>query len=255
MATYLKQAKFAELCGISKQAVSLAVKKGRIHLTDGRIDPSHPTNRYFREAGSKRRPPAPPGRSSSRRPGRRRGPAPPVELPAQAGAGEPATSDQATAGAPAPPGPPGPAAGPKSAQGPRNGGKLSKETAEAILRQMDFSEIDQSDTGAGYKNKADLLKVIEYTRGLQIKNETARSQLISRDIVKRFFGELYTIETTELLTLGEKLAPEIAALFGLDDNGAILEVGKYIQKELSKTLEHIEDKLDTFLKSFQADET
>jgi hypothetical protein len=41
---------FAELCGVSKQAVSKAVQKGRLPIgEDGKIDPSHPDCVAYRE--------------------------------------------------------------------------------------------------------------------------------------------------------------------------------------------------------------
>lgn len=46
-AEYLSQYKFAKLNGVSRQAVSKAVKEGRIIATKSGIDPENPTNKYF----------------------------------------------------------------------------------------------------------------------------------------------------------------------------------------------------------------
>lgn len=210
MAVYLSQSKYAELCGITRQAVSLAVKEGRVCLAKNqKVDPDHPTNRYFRHAARNRL---------------EREPAPvPAELPP---------------------------AGPKGKQRKRNGKKNQNGLTKSVLKQLDLPE-----TGAGmFKNQVDVAKGVEQTRALQIKNEEMRNKLISRDLVKRYFSELYTIETTELLNLGERLSPELASIFGVDEPAIILDASKYIQRELSKTLEHIEITINKFLKMFPMEE-
>jgi hypothetical protein len=49
MTEYVTQYKFAKLCEISRQAISKAVKEGRIVLTTRGIDVDNPSNQYFRE--------------------------------------------------------------------------------------------------------------------------------------------------------------------------------------------------------------
>lgn len=212
MAGLISRVEFAQLCGITPQGVHRAIKRERVHLTQGKVDPDHPTNRHYREQS------------------RNRG----------------------AAQSPAPAAPP-PPAGPKSAQPPGSKSKKTNGLTEHAQAQLEQNEIVERQTTIKFKNEADLQKTIEQHKALQLKNDAARNQLISRDLVKRVFGELYQIETTELLTLGEKISPEIAALFGLDDQQAVLDVGKVIQKEISKTLEHVELTIDKFLKSFQVE--
>jgi hypothetical protein len=47
MPDYLSQNAFAKLAGVSKQAISLAVKEGRVWRTARGIDPGHPTNKHY----------------------------------------------------------------------------------------------------------------------------------------------------------------------------------------------------------------
>lgn len=49
MSEFISQSKFAKLHGITKQAVSQAIKSGRLVRAEKGIDPEHPTNRYFIE--------------------------------------------------------------------------------------------------------------------------------------------------------------------------------------------------------------
>lgn len=47
MPEYISQNAFAKRVGVSKQAISLAVKEGRVVRTARGIDPSHPTNNHY----------------------------------------------------------------------------------------------------------------------------------------------------------------------------------------------------------------
>jgi hypothetical protein len=192
-------------------------------LTSGRVDPAHPTNRYFQDSTD--------GRRISRA-------APPA-----------APEPQAVADGPPPPAPDAPA-GPKGKRRRVNGKKAQPRRPATPSGQLELPTVPD----AAYKNQVDVAKRTEETIALRMKNQKERGELIARETVKGYFGELQQIETTELLTLGEKLSPEIAALFGIDDPAAVLDVGKFIQKELSTTIEHIETKMRKFLKSFQVDE-
>ena len=217
MAEYLRQVEFAQLCGITRQAVSKAKKAGRLELTNGRIDPEHPTNKYFRE---------------QYRPG-----------------------TQGQQEEPAAPGGPRRKVGPKDHGGAASEPEPTNGFTDHVVKQLGLDEIDKSTSGAKYKNQVDLAKVLEQIKGLQLKNDEARNKLISRDLVQQVLTELKTVETAEFLSMGEKLAPEIASLFGVDDQTAILDAGKLIQIEVSQSLEHIEMTIDKFLKSFQVEGT
>lgn len=215
MAEYLKQVEFAQLCGITRQAVNKAKNAGRVELTNGRIDPEHPTNKYFREQYRPSSQIDPEALASAQGARRKVGPKDAGEAPA-----DPET---------------------------HNG------FADHVVKQLGLEEIDKTQSGAKYKNQVDLAKVLEQIKSLQLKNDEARNKLISRDLVQQVLTELKTVETAEFLSLGEKLAPEIASLFGVDDQTAILDAGKLIQIEVSQSLEHIEMTIDKFLKSFQVE--
>jgi transcriptional regulator with XRE-family HTH domain len=236
MAEYLSQAKFAEVCGITRQAVSKAVKGERVHLTKGRVDTGHPTNVYFLESIRNR----PPPRSLVTREDNRRAIARDQRKKAAAAGFQL---------------PDVPAVGPLPDQPAAAETDPSNPSPDEPRRQLDFSDLDLNGAAGLYKNEVDVRKAMEQTRSIQLKNDEARGILIKRDLVRTFFSEWYNIETTEFLTLAEKLSPEIAALFGIDDRNAILEVQRYIQKEISKTLDHIEITKNNFLKSFQVGES
>lgn len=216
MQALLSRVEFAQLCGITPQAIHGAIKKERVHLTRGRVDPEHPTNRHYREQTR--------NRSSS----------------SGAGGGTEAAGR--------------PRAGPKPPGAGRSKARSRNGLSEFVSSQIGRDETGDPDTAASYQNRVNVAKGLEQMKALKLKNERERNELISRELVRRVFAELYTIETSEFLTMAEKLSPEIASLFGIDDSLQILEVGKLIQREISTTLEHIEVTVDNFLKSFQVED-
>lgn len=208
MTTLLTQTGFADLCGISPQAVHSAIKRERVVAFQKKIDPEHPTNRHFREQSRNRQ--------------RRAETAAPLQV------------------------------GPKSAQDAPGAPKKRNGLAKHVRRQMELDEIDGSKVTGADRNQLDAEKAHEQIQALRIKNEKERGELIPRDLVKQVLNEVVAVETSELLVLGEKLAPEIASIFGVDDPPLVMEASKRVNLEVSKSLEHIERLIDKFLTSFQA---
>lgn len=213
MATHLTRERFAELCGVTRQAISLAVKQERIHLTRRRIDPDHPTNRHYKQQSRNRR----------------RQPAPISGAPAS------------PIGTELPPGDPAVA-------------KTLNTPPRLSSSQTEMKNLDPEADATVYRNQIDVAKALEQMKGLQIKNEKERNELISRNLVKQFFSELYSVETTEFMTMAERMGPEIASLFGIDDPADVIEVGKHIQGEITKSLGHVEQVMEKFLKGFQVEQ-
>lgn len=90
---------------------------------------------------------------------------------------------------------------------------------------------------------------------LKSKQERERSRgiLIKRDMVRRVFAKIYTIDSNELKPLGDKLAPEIAAIFESDDAKLILKTKQKLEKEIFRSLKHIKRLINDFLKSLEAE--
>lgn len=49
MTEYLTQYKFAQMCGVSKQAINIAIKEGRVVKSPEGVDPEHLINRQFKK--------------------------------------------------------------------------------------------------------------------------------------------------------------------------------------------------------------
>lgn len=207
MRPYLSQAKFAKLCGITKQAVSLAVKEERVHLTAGRVDPRHPTNHHYRNQILARKGVTP------------------INAPEKL-----------------------PPAGPKDRRRIVSKTDTTGSSAGLTRKQLDIEGLDPEGEDKIYGHQIDAAKKLAQAQSYQIKNNRERGVLIDRELVKQFLGKLYSIESSELGTLGEKLGPALAGLLGIDDAGLVLEVGKTINLEISKTIDHIELEMGRYLK-------
>ena len=200
MARYLNQRQFAELCGITQQAVSRAIKSQRLNVTAHGIDPNDPRNEYFRDQALDKKPINAPILPSNRVP-----------------------------------------PGPKP-----NGRRRRKADTSTPAPEIEPSQLDLDSLSKKYE--IDAAKSREMTRKYKIENEQKRGELINRNTVKQFLSKLYSIETSEFHTIGDRLGPELASLAGIEDPGLVLQFEKAIKKEVSKTLDHIENEIDGYLR-------
>jgi len=106
----------------------------------------------------------------------------------------------------------------------------------------------------GTKQDADIAKIREQIMSLQLKNESLRNELVPRDTVKRVFNELYSVESTEMLSIGDRLSPEIAAMGGIDKPEIVIAIGQLIRNEVARSLDHIDTIFDRFLSGIALDE-
>jgi len=201
------------MCGISHQAVNLAVKAGRVHLTNDRIDPGHPTNQYFQTQPR-------PGPKSKK-----------------AKAAQVVSLEK-------------PEAGPKAAKGVTAETKASKDLTKHLSEQLDLSRLANSSANAGDKYRIDTALSLEKLKKSQIENEKSRGKLIDRELVSAFIAEWYNIEANEFLTLADKMPQDIASIVGVDDPTLMSDIGTYVQKEIARALDHIELSKKRFLKAF-----
>ena len=112
-------------------------------------------------------------------------------------------------------------------------------TAEQIMLPMHVDDVT--------KETADRIKTIQQIKKLEQELAVKRGELVPRKQVQKIFAKLYQIDVNEFRQLGDKLAPDCAAICGIDDAGKIMKVGARIEKEVFKTLQHIKRVLDDYL--------
>jgi hypothetical protein len=97
------------------------------------------------------------------------------------------------------------------------------------------------------KSDFDKLKIYEQIKQIRVKTQIQEGQVISRKLIKILFGKLYEIDRNEFLQIKSKIIPDIAGLFGCTDSEKMIAAEKIVDEELYKTLKHIKIEIDKFL--------
>lgn len=203
----ISRAKFARLAGVTKQAVSNAIKADKIKLTGAgrlaKIDLDNADNIVYLETENRER-----------------------HSPGE----DVAEGETKTAGS-------------------------DKPGAGEDINLADYlhENIAMSDLSLLSKQSAERLKIIAQIKQIQVKTEKDRGELISRELVSRFLGKMYTIDVNEFRPMGASLAPELAAIAGIDDSEKIIKIGERIEKEVFVILKHSKRLLKDFLTSLKVE--
>ena len=205
----ITKSKFAGLCGVSKVAVGLACKEGKIDVVgEGRTQKVDLTGdrsiQYMNLQRDKKAPPPTPVHNSA--------PQPTVTY-ADAGEAE----------------------------------KKDTELTEKVVEAIGDGKQITIDVAALSKTSVDKLRQIENIRKVQVETAKKRGELIDRNVLRSFMAEMYSIDVNEFQTLGPNLAPEVAAMLGVDDADSIIKVGQLIEAEVFKVLEHVKRRTREFL--------
>jgi hypothetical protein len=102
----------------------------------------------------------------------------------------------------------------------------------------------------GSRQQADIAKIQAQVMQLTLKNERMRAELINREEAKRVYSEIYNVQQTELLSLGDRLGPEIAAMTGNDKADIMLAIGQLIRSEIAKALDHVYLIIEKFVRTY-----
>lgn len=229
---YLTQNAYSKLVGVSAAAITKAVDTGRIIKTKKGIDPEHPHNRHYeanivRNASNEKR------LRRIRNQARKKGEEIPFRLDGKKKQKKQKEELKTE-----------PLVEEKPKQKPK---KVIKRKHKRELNLDDIKE--RVSYGAVTQANVNALKAMEQIEQIRLKTQKERQELVSRDLVKRVFAKIYTIDVNELRTIGDKLAPDIAALCDVDDAETILKVNQRIEKEVYKSLHHIKRLVSDYLKS------
>jgi len=184
MTEYLSQSQFAQLVGVSRQAVSNAIQDGRIIKTSHGIDPQNPENVYFARTA--------PEHSVRRKNERRR----------------------------------------------------LRGVSPIIRKHGETSE----------QERLYVLKKVEEIKKLQLDREQKRKTLVPRKLTEYVFHKIYEINANEFRAFSNRIVPEIASCYGVDDDEKLLAMNRLFQKEIDKTLNHIMRIINDFMESISAEQ-
>ena len=242
------QAEFARISGISRQAVTKAVKRGvvdKCQLT-GKIDVKDAKNAaYIKECLSKRNKLE--GTSVFRMVKHTFSEAdenselPTVDLP---------PSEQETPPPPEPEPEPEPEPPPKPRK-PSIHEVLPPNTPVPVDLSLD--DLDGFDITNMLKADVDKLKTIEAVETARLKNDALRKKLIDREMVQVVLGKIHTVDVQEFLAIPVKFAPHAAGLCGVADQEIIHQIEQDLIRELYKGLNHVKRIIDDFLDEIDAE--
>ncbi|MCK5604109.1 hypothetical protein KAR91_19635, partial [Candidatus Pacearchaeota archaeon] len=96
------------------------------------------------------------------------------------------------------------------------------------------------------KADADKMRALELAKMAQYKSQAMRGELVDKDLVIKYFGLLYTVDTNQLKVLGSKLAPILAGIFEIEDDEKTLAATQTIDDEIIKILKSTKAIMDKF---------
>lgn len=97
-------------------------------------------------------------------------------------------------------------------------------------------------------------KTLQQIEKLRLDNESTRLELIPREGVKHFVGQIAGAHSSILLPLGGRLAKQLASELGVTDSAAIIRVEETIQAECYQVIGMIKRKIKDYLKSIKAED-
>lgn len=257
----LLKTEFAELCGVSRAAITQAVGDGRLHESGKLIDLQHPSNAdYLRgkqgdvagalqrlRVSMKEKADAKPAPTSKKTGGKKATP-----KAKKAAAKKPAKEPAKKKGD----------SGKKTRQAAKLKDGVTRSTAKGktddgdmavYYADMTVEELAQLPPSVLGKAETERIKSFWQSQDVRLKVEERRGKLISRKLVKLVFARLHTVDTTELKAMEDRLAAGICAIFGeAEDSSEGMQVRKLMNGEIVKSLRHVKRIIGEYLEDQKA---
>ncbi|MCK5611617.1 hypothetical protein KAR91_57635 [Candidatus Pacearchaeota archaeon] len=97
------------------------------------------------------------------------------------------------------------------------------------------------------KDLIDKIKSFEVAAKAKQARDVSRGKLIERDIVKKVFAKIHTVDTNQWKTLEDKITPDLCSLFKAQDGGEqSIKARKMINFEVTKILKYTKRLIDEF---------
>ena len=209
----MTRAELSRLAGVSKPAVTQAIKRGLLFLTNGEIDANHPKTKAYLSQASGRR-------IAATQEKKARTPTKPSEPMTQ-----------------------------KSAEKPRPSELSAPKTPEPKARS---ERRDKPKTSEGETfEEAQLREKIERADKLALENRQKRGELIQVSLVHSFLSRLYAIDTSQFLTRGDRIAATCAgaARAAASDDEASVRVNDLLTSDAYTEQAFKKKLIQDFLKS------
>ena len=114
-----------------------------------------------------------------------------------------------------------------------------------------LADIKPGDLGKYHKSELDKLRIFEVALKTQQDREHKRGELIPRELVTKLFSRIQAVDSNEWRTLEERLIPTLCSVAGFaDDDPRVIKIQKAINKETTRILRHTQRIIDTFLEKY-----
>ena len=212
------------MCGVSRQAIGKSVKAKKIKMIRGKVDLDHRlTCEYYHDKTGKRLKP-------DTKPAKKKKVAPkpkPVAVVPPEPPPEPIT---------APVAPP-----PKPVE-------YDEDNGYALPPGIkNFEDITIHNLHLIPQDLIKKVKEFEVAAKAKQAREIDRGKLIKRELVKKIFAQIHTVDTNQWKTLEDKIMPELCGLFEVQDGSdEAIKARKLISEEVTKILRFVKRQIDEF---------
>jgi hypothetical protein len=125
----------------------------------------------------------------------------------------------------------------------------SKQPAPGADEPSDSDEADQSLSIFAEKAALERRFKNKQIEKLDLANKARRGELIERSLVEQFVDAMHRIDNGQWKTLDLKIASDVAAEFGIEDDELVRKGAKVIAKEVASILKLVKREQNKFLRS------
>jgi hypothetical protein len=125
---------------------------------------------------------------------------------------------------------------------------VEEEIPEYLKEISDSGQLTFSHIQTLSKIEMDKIKIYEDIKQKRQKRLQERKDLISIKFIKLVFGKIYDIHVNEFMAVKTRIKPELAKVFKTNDDVVLLEAEKAFDGELWDVLRRVKYEFDNFLK-------
>jgi len=96
------------------------------------------------------------------------------------------------------------------------------------------------------KSSIDKLRSLEQALTIKFNREKSRGIYIRRDRVKKYVTQLHELGTEGFKALPDRIAPDVGAIFGTEENEKIMAFNELLTNEIFSILDQVQRKLEEF---------
>jgi hypothetical protein len=116
------------------------------------------------------------------------------------------------------------------------------------IRQSEKTREEKINVELMVRSDLERQKIVEQVVKMRTETMVKRKQLVNREITRNIFAKLAAVDTSELTPLGDSISGDLAAAFGEDDPKARMKVKHIVDKRVFGALRHRKRIMEDHLK-------